>query len=147
MTELLFNLANFFVLPFWALMIFLPNWNVTKKVMESLLYLIPLALLYLYFFIASITPDSVQALASAQLSDLAKAFSNEIVMATGWTHYLVMDLFVGRWIYFEGQKTNVWTIHSLTLCLFAGPLGLLSHIITSYLIKRSSNSETVSPSV
>jgi hypothetical protein len=148
MTELLFNLANFFVLPFWALMIFLPNWGITKKVMESLLIFIPLALLYLYFFIASITPESAQALSSAQLADLAKAFSSEIVMATGWTHYLVMDLFVGRWIYFDGQKTGVWTIHSLTLCLFAGPLGLLSHIITSYLIKRfSTNSETVSSSV
>jgi len=57
-------------------------------------------------------------------------------MATGWVHYLVMDLFVGRWIYQEGQKTAVWTIHSLILCLFAGPLGLLSHILTTVIRDR-----------
>jgi hypothetical protein len=44
-----------------------------------------------------------------------------------------MDLFVGRYIYLQGQKTGVWTIHSLALCLFAGPLGLLSHIFTYWI--------------
>ena len=44
-----------------------------------------------------------------------------------------MDLFVGRWIYWEGQRTGVWTSHSIILCLFAGPLGLLSHILTSWI--------------
>jgi hypothetical protein len=44
-----------------------------------------------------------------------------------------MDLFVGRWIYWEGQKTGLWTIHSLVLCLFAGPMGLLSHLITQWI--------------
>jgi hypothetical protein len=45
----------------------------------------------------------------------------------------VMDLFVGRWIYWEGQRTGVWTVHSLVLCLFAGPMGLLSHLGTNWL--------------
>ncbi|HEY9618228.1 MAG TPA: abscisic acid-deficient protein Aba4 family protein, partial [Microcoleaceae cyanobacterium] len=44
----LFDLANLFVLPFWALMILLPNWGITKRVMESYLPFIVLAILYLY---------------------------------------------------------------------------------------------------
>ncbi|AFY75561.1 MAG: DUF4281 domain-containing protein [Hydrococcus sp. C42_A2020_068] len=143
----LFNVSNLFVLPFWALMILLPNWGVTKKVMESFLPFVALAVLYIYFFVGAITPESAQALASPQLADLAKAFSDETVMATGWTHFLVMDLFVGRWIYWEGQRTGVWTLHSLILCLFAGPVGLLSHILTAWIAKRFFSAiETEAPS-
>jgi hypothetical protein len=132
----LFTVANLLVLPFWALMIILPNWGITKKVMESLIPLAILALFYIYFFVVAITPESAQLLSSPQLADLAKAFANEKIMATGWTHYLAMDLFVGRWIYWEGQRTGVWTTHSLLLCLFAGPMGLLSHIVTAWISQR-----------
>ena len=128
---LLFNISNIFVLPFWALMIVLPNWEVSKKVMGSLIPFVALAGLYIYLFVGSITPESAQALSNPQLSDIARVFADEKVAATGWTHFLVMDLFVGRWIYWQGQRTGVWTIHSLILCLFAGPMGLLSHIITT----------------
>ncbi|MGC9528562.1 MAG: abscisic acid-deficient protein Aba4 family protein, partial [Limnospira sp.] len=31
----IFKIANLFVFPFWGLMILLPNWGVTRKVMES----------------------------------------------------------------------------------------------------------------
>jgi hypothetical protein len=48
----------------------------------------------------------------------------------------VMDLFVGRWIYWEGQRTGVWTRHSLALCFFAGPMGLLSHIVTAAIAQK-----------
>lgn len=143
-TELIFNIANVFVLPFWAIMIFLPNWKITQKVMESLIPFALLALVYLAFFVFAISPESAQALASPQLADIARAFADEKVMATGWTHYLVMDLFVGRWIYWQGQKSGIWTGHSLILCLFAGPLGLLSHIVTTAIAERFFGIKTVS---
>jgi Domain of unknown function (DUF4281) len=128
----LFDLSNLFVLPFWALMIVLPNWAVTRKVMESVLPFVVLAALYIYLFVTSITPETAQALSNPTLADIARFFADERAAATGWTHFLVMDLFVGRWIYWEGQRTGVWTIHSLALCLFAGPMGLLSHIVTAW---------------
>ncbi|MEI6445671.1 MAG: ABA4-like family protein [Nostocales cyanobacterium ELA583] len=134
----LFNFANLFVLPFWALMILLPNWNVTRKVMESYLPFVVLSGAYLYLFVTSITPENAAALSNPQLADIAKFFSNEDAAAIGWIHFLVMDLFVGRWIYWEGQKTGIWTIHSITLCLFAGPLGVLSHIFTYWITKAFS---------
>lgn len=119
----LFNVANVFVLPFWLLMILLPNWNVTRKVMESYVPFVVLAGAYLYLFVTSITPENAAALSNPQLADIARFFGNETAAATGWIHFLVMDLFVGRWVYWEGQKTGIWTIHSLALCLFAGPMG------------------------
>jgi hypothetical protein len=58
-----------------------------------------------------------------------------------------MDLFVGRWIYWEGQHTGIWTTHSLALCLFAGPLGLLSHILTSWSQKFFAPADNAAESV
>ncbi|PLZ91820.1 hypothetical protein CI594_17740, partial [Fischerella thermalis CCMEE 5196] len=48
----LFNIANLYVLPFWALMIFLPNWKITRRVMESYIAFVPLALAYIYLFVS-----------------------------------------------------------------------------------------------
>ncbi len=70
--SLLFDSSNVFVLPFWALMILLPKWKVTQKVMQSWLPFVVLAALYLYLFIGSITPESAQALANPKLSDVAQ---------------------------------------------------------------------------
>jgi hypothetical protein len=145
----LFNIANFFVLPFWVLMILLPNWGITRKVMESYLPFVALALLYIYLFISSITPESAAALSNPQLADIARFFADEKAAATGWIHFLVMDLFVGRWIYLEGQRTGIWTVHSLALCLFAGPMGLLSHILTHWIslgFSSTPDSESATPS-
>lgn len=134
--DFLFNAANLFVLPFWVLMILLPKWGITRKVMDSFLPFAVLASLYLYLFISGLDPDTAEAFTSTQLADIAQLFSMEQIAATGWVHFLVMDLFVGRWIYLEGQRTGTWTLHSLALCLFAGPLGLLSHILTAWLTQR-----------
>lgn len=146
--EQIFNAANIFVLPFWALMILLPNWGITRKVMNSFIPFVVLAVLYIYLFITSITPENAAALSNPKLADIARFFADEKATATGWIHFLVMDLFVGRWIYWEGQRTGVWTIHSLALSLFAGPMGLLSHIITYWVTQKffpsSEEGQTVS---
>lgn len=144
----LFDNANIFVLPFWAMMILVPNWGITRRVMESYLPFVALAFLYIYLFVNSITPESAAALSNPQLADIAQFFADENVAATGWVHFLVMDLFVGRWIYWEGQRSGVWTIHSLAFCLFAGPLGLLSHILTAWITQRfSAKAEVASTTV
>ena len=131
MISQLFDGANLFVLPFWTLMIFLPQWDVTRKIISSPLPFIALAGLYVYLLVVAITPESAQALANPKLADIARFFADEGAAAVGWVHFLVMDLFVGRWIYLEGQRTGIWTVHSLVLCLFFGPIGLLSQLLTA----------------
>lgn len=134
--DLLFDGANIFVLPFWLLMIFLPNWSITRKVMGSFLPFVALAGLYIYLFVNTLDPETAQAFSNPQLADVARLFADERVAAAGWIHFLVADLFVGRWMYWDGQRTGVWTIHSLVFCLFAGPIGLLSHILTQWITQR-----------
>ncbi|MDC0831690.1 ABA4-like family protein [Geitlerinema sp. CS-897] len=96
---------------------------------------------YLYCISQSLNAESVEALANPSLSQIARFFGEEPAAATGWAHFLVMDLFVGRWIYWEGQKTGVWTRHSIALCLFAGPVGVLSHLVTVTLRDRTLGNE------
>lgn len=134
--EQIFSGANIFVLPFWTLMILLPNWGLTKKIIGSYIPFVILAGLYIFLISGTINDETAQALANPTLTDIAKFFAEERAAATGWVHFLVMDLFVGRWIYLEGQRTGIWTIHSLILCLFAGPLGLLSHIVTNWITEK-----------
>jgi len=131
----LFDVATLFVLPFWALMILLPNWGVTRRVMESYVPFVALAALYLYLFVSSITPET-QALFTPRLANITQLFADERAVAAGWTHFVVVDLFVGRWIYWEGQRMGIWTTHSLVVCLFAGPFGLLSHTLTRWISQR-----------
>ncbi|MCM1982781.1 ABA4-like family protein [Lyngbya confervoides] len=132
----IFSGANLFVLPFWTLMIFFPRWDWTKRIMGSFIPFALLSLVYLVLFVASLTPETAQMLANPTLKDVAAVFAKPPVAATGWVHFLVMDLFVGRWIYWEGQRTDTWTVHSLALCLFAGPMGLFSHILTAAIAAR-----------
>lgn len=132
---LLFDVATLFVLPFWGLMILFPNWKVTRWVMQSYVPFVALAGLYLYFFVSSITPETL-ALFTPRLANITQLFADQRAVAAGWTHFVVVDLFVGRWIYWEGQRIGVWTTHSLVLCLFAGPFGLLSHALTRWVSQR-----------
>ena len=134
--DLIFNSANLFVLPLWVLMIFLPNWKVTRKVMESWIPLILLVPVYLYLIISSINPEFTTAVSNPTLSNITIFFGGKLAVAAEWLHLLVLDLFVGRWIYWEGQRTNVWTTHSIFFGLFSGPLALLSHVLTSWISQK-----------
>jgi hypothetical protein len=132
--DFVFNGANLFVLPFWGLMVLLPNWYVTQRVMDSYLPYVALAGLYVYLFV-TLDQSVLEAFSDPELSlaGLAGMFANSQVMATGWVHFVVMDLFVGRWIYLQGQVEGIFTRHSLALCLFAGPIGLLTHLTTAFI--------------
>jgi hypothetical protein len=139
--ELLFTGANLFVLPFWALMVLVPNTNLTRTVMMPLWPITALTGLYLFLFLTSFSNvEGLEAFSDPNLSlvNLSALFANPHVTATGWMHYLAFDLFVGRWIYWQGQIHGVFIRHSLALTLFAGPIGLLSHLVTDAVWKRFS---------
>lgn len=72
--EQIFTGANLFVLPFWALMIILPNWGITRKVMQSYIPFVLLAAVYIYLFVSSITPENAAALSNPKLADIARFF-------------------------------------------------------------------------
>ena len=136
-----FNVLFYYVSPFWIAMIAFPNWNITKKVMGSYLPFIPLSGLYIYYLITTTDTESLVGAFTHQLSEYVKLYSQEPGALGVTIHFVTMDFFVGRWIYWQGQEKNIWTIHSLILCLSFGPVGLLSHIITAYFFDKKDDSE------
>ena len=79
--EYLYDGANLFALPFWALMVLLPGWSLTRRVMGSTLMFVPLALAYIYCFAYSLAPASVEAswAGGAICKDRRKAFGRGIL--------------------------------------------------------------------
>lgn len=137
-----FNFSVYYVAPFWAGMIIFPHWNITKKVMSSFWLFIPLCFLYIYYLLTTVDPSSLSSAFIPQLTEYAKLFGQEGGALVVTIHFLAMDLFLGRWIYWQGQEKKIWIVHSLILCLFFAPAGLLSHIVTAYFFGKQHNAET-----
>jgi len=129
--ELFFQLSNFLVIPFWALMIVFPYNQNTIKLVHSSVMFIPIALLYSVL----VLPDFLTLLpelANPQLAVLQNLLSSAEGTITAWIHFLAFDLFVGRWIFID-STTKKFPRHIQVLCLVAtfmiGPFGLLLYIV------------------
>ena len=135
----IFTFCMFYVSVFWSGMILFPNWSITRKVMKTYFPFIPLSLLFTYFLL---TPEGIDALISGvnpQLSQYTKLFSQDLGGLSVTIHMLAMDLLAGRWIYWEGQEKGIWTRHSLIITIFAGPAGVLCHLITAYFFNKKND--------
>jgi hypothetical protein len=47
-----------------------------------------------------------------------------------WSHVLTWDLLIGRWIWLDRLRRNIFTSHSVLLANLIGPPGLLLHFAT-----------------
>lgn len=142
--NLLYNIANYYVIPFWIMIVLFPNWEISRKVMKSSLLFLPLIMIFLYLLSQSVTPESASNLFFVPLENIVLFFRGEEIISLTWVQLLTLDLFVGRWIYWEGQRTGIFTAHSIILSYFGGgPSGILSHMIT-VLINTTINSNIFS---
>jgi hypothetical protein len=124
---------NFSVVPAWALLVFLPRAGVTKAVVHSGLYPVALGLVYVAslgaaMFFGQSAPDAQM----GSLGGVMALFSHPNGIITGWTHYLVFDLFVGAWIARDAQRRNVphlATVPCMLLTFLFGPVGLLLYML------------------
>jgi apolipoprotein N-acyltransferase len=129
--ETLFKLGSLAVLPFWALMIFLPRWRVTKRLMSSPLVCAAPAVIYAALVIPRFA-EVWQAILSPELSGVAALLGSPVGATIAWLHFLAFDLFVGRWIYLDGRERGVsgWVMAPvLFLTLMLGPCGFLLHLM------------------
>ncbi len=56
--------------------------------------------------------------------------------AEEWTHVLIWDLFVGRYIWLDGRRRGIFTPHSVLLTNLIGPPGLLLHLLTCLVLGK-----------
>ena len=128
--ENIYLIANWGVIPFWFLMIVLPNHNLTNFFAQSVIPLILLAIGYVYLsyniYLEGAIFDSFELYEG--LDGLYSMFSNEALLLVFWLHFLAISLFTGAWIVKDARKyfiPKIVTIPSLILTYFTGPLGLL----------------------
>jgi len=137
--ETIFQLSSLLVMPFWLLIIFLPHWQWTRRIMTSPWVVAPAALLYTVLVIPSLASLLPQ-LANPQLDVIAALLGTPQGATIAWVHFLAFDLFVGRWAYLDSRQrsTSAWIVSPLLfLILMVGPLGLLLYLFVRLLPART----------
>ena len=128
--ENIYLIANWGIIPFWLLLIILPNHQITNFFVQSVI--IPLLLAASYAYLAySIYLDG-NILSGFELysglDGLYSMFASEAFLLVFWLHFLAISLFTGAWIVRDSRKyliPKIVTIPSLTLTYFTGPIGLV----------------------
>ena len=128
--ENIYLIANWGVIPFWLLLIILPNHGLTNFFVQSIIA--PLLLASAYGFVAYNIFLEGNILDSFELyrglDGLYSIFSSEALLLVFWIHFLAISLFLGAWISRDSQRYTVprfFVIISLVLTYFTGPVGLL----------------------
>ena len=128
--EYIYMIVNWGVIPFWILLIFLPNHVITNFFVQSIVA--PLLLACAYIFIAYNIFQEGNIFDSFELysglDGLYSMFSSEAFLLIFWIHFLSISLFVGAWITRDSQRymiSRFFVIVSLILTYFTGPFGLV----------------------
>lgn len=126
----IFSASNLLVLPCWALMIALPHWRWTRRLVESPLIVVPPSALYAALVLPRMR-ELGPAVANPTLDVIATGLGTPEGATVAWTHLVAFDLFVGRWIYLDSREREIsaWLMAPvLTLTLLFGPAGLLLYL-------------------
>ena len=122
--------ANWGIIPFWIMLIILPNHIVSNFFVRS--FIVPLLLAAAYGYIAynifldGNILDGFELYSS--LDGLYSMFSNEAFLLIFWLHFLAISLFIGAWIVRDSTRFIIpkfFVLISLFLTYFTGPVGLL----------------------
>ena len=128
--ENIYLLANWGVIPFWLLLVILPNHGITNFLAQSIIAPLLLAsaysLIVYNIFLEGNILDSFELYSG--LDGLYSMFSNEAFLLIFWLHFLSISLFTGAWIVRDSSKfimLRAFVVISLIFTYFSGPIGLL----------------------
>jgi hypothetical protein len=140
--EMIYHFTNIGVIPLWILLIFVPGWNGTKILINSIL--VPLILALTYFYVLYIYINTTDGIFSNILDkgktfelymgidQLKKVLSDKNVLLLFWIHFLTANLILGAWIATDAAKNRALqfiVLVPLILTYFLGPLGLGVYLI------------------
>jgi hypothetical protein len=130
-TGALFGVTFLVAAPFWALMILLPRWRWTERIMGSPLIVLPVLVIYAVLVIPAL-PELLPVVTQPTLGGLRAALGTANGAAAAWAHLIAFDLFVGRWIWLDARERKMRQVvvaPTLVLTILFGPLGLAVHLI------------------
>ena len=128
--ENIYLIANWGVIPFWLLLIFLPNNQITNFFTQSIIPFLLLGVGYAYLsykiYLENNIFDGFELYNG--LDGLYSMFANEMLLLVFWLHFLALSLFMGAWIVRDSRKylvPKIVIIPSLILTYFTGPMGIV----------------------
>ena len=129
-SETIYLIANWGVIPFWLLLIIIPNHSLTSFFARSIIAPLLLATGYVYLgydlYLENNIFDGFELYSG--IDGLYSMFANETLLLIFWLHFLAISLFVGTWIVSDSKKyfmPTIIVIPSLVLTYFSGPIGLV----------------------
>jgi hypothetical protein len=143
--EILFNLSNLIVIPFWIMMILLPHWNWTRRVLSSLWVLVPALLLYSALVLPALAQIS-SLYSGMNLAAISEGLGTLQGATTTWAHLVAFDLFAGRWAYLDSRRREItaWLASpALFFILMLGPFGLLLYLLLRAAYSKNQATGTV----
>jgi hypothetical protein len=129
--DMIFSLSSLLVVPFWFLMIFLPGWKWTKRVIASPWIIVGAAALYAALVLPSVL-QVLPAVMNPSLQGITTLLGTPAGATIAWVHFLAFDLFVGRWVYLDSREKKVTPLivsPMLFFVLMLGPLGFLLYLV------------------
>ena len=134
--EQVFSLCGMLATAGWLLLVFVPRWRWTARLICPVVIPLIIALIYLWLIATTFgrTPGGFGSLAEVSL-----LFQNPRALLAGWIHYLAFDLFVGSWEVRDAQRVGIHhllVVPCLVLTFLFGPAGLLLYFILRASIRR-----------
>ena len=128
--ENIYLFSNYCILPFWLLLILIPNSKITQIFVNSIIAPLILSTAYIYVIYQAILLDEpffdIFKL-YLSIDNLYTIFSTESFLLVFWIHFLALNLFLGSWVSRDAIKYNIpkkIVIFPLILIYFTGPAGL-----------------------
>ena len=123
--------ANFGVIPFWLMLILIPNSRIAQIFVNSVILPLILATAYVYVIYQNIIMEEpLSNIFSLYLSldNLYTVFATESFLLMFWLHFVALNLFLGSWVSRDALKYNIskgLVLFPLIFIYFTGPVGLV----------------------
>lgn len=127
-----FQLCNAIAMIGWLILIALPNWHSSDKLVIGIIVTL-FAIIYTYYIVTNIADLDIKSFGS--LKGVTALFTNPLAVLIGWVHYLAFDLMVGLFIKKNSLKYGIshWIVIPCMLLTFMfGPIGLLLYLVIRF---------------
>jgi len=135
--------TNFGLLPFWLMLILIPNSKFTQILINSIILPLILGSTYCYLlYHAFLSGEPFLDLFKIYLSldNLYTIFSVESYLLIFWIHFVSINLFLGSWMARDASKYNISSkivFIPLILLYLTGPVGIVLYwMIRIFFAKR-----------
>ena len=142
-SENIYLWINLGVLPFWFMLILIPNSRFTQIFVNSIIAPLILGTAYVYIIYQSFLLDEPILdffLLYVSLDNLYTVFATESFLLIFWLHFLSLNLFLGSWVSRDSVKYNIsrgLIFVPLILIYFTGPIGLVLYwLIRTFYSKK-----------